>query len=141
MDSAAVRLIQLLNSDETREDGQPRYSAREQMAFFEMGERWLKQRDKIRKDTDDGEGIELMKQMLEDPAGIVERLHRDEKFGAALKAKGWLPPLPRKTGAVSPATKVERDAFERRKRELDSKPPPEEDDSALQAMINKGQLQ
>jgi len=141
MDQQALRLIQLLSSDEVKDDGQPRYSAKEQMAFFEMGERWLKQRDKLRKDTDEGEGIELMKQMIEDPAGIVERLHKDEKFVAALRAKGFLPPLPRKTGSVSPATKVERDAYGRRKRELEDKPPPEEDDSALQAMLSKGTLQ
>ena len=34
-----------------------------------------------------------------------------------------------------------RDAYERRKRELEDKPPPEEDDSALQAMLSKGTLQ
>lgn len=141
MDNQALRLIEKLNADATDDDGKPIYSAREQMAFFEMGERWLKQREKFRKETDEGEGIELMKLMVEDPAGIVERLHKDEKFVAALKAKGFLPPLPRKTGSVSPATKIERETYDRRKRELNDKPPPEEDDSALQAMLTKGQMQ
>lgn len=89
------------------------------MNIFEMATSWLTKREKLKPEApdDDAAGVGVLRQMLEDPAKVVERLHANPKFREALRFRGWLPPPDKKTGRPSKADQAHREEYETRVRE------------------------
>lgn len=89
------------------------------MNILEMCTGFLAKREKYKpaEEEDDSAGVLLLKQMLDDPAQVVDRLHANPKFRNALKLKGWLPPPDKKTGRPSRAEQAHREEYETRVRE------------------------
>jgi hypothetical protein len=126
IDRAAIRMLKDLDND-TVTPAQLR-------AGLQLATDLQKQREK-RNQTSDDDGVEALKELM-DPAKAVDRLHKDPQFIDALKAKGWLAPLPpRRLGRPSDAEKAVTDQYAERRRELEGRPKPENDDSGLRKMI------
>lgn len=105
------------------------------MNIFEMCNGWLVKREKLKPEdpADEGAGVDVLRQMLEDPGAVVDRLHANPKFRQALKAKGWLPPPARPPHRPTREQQEERTAYEERQREMG--PAADADDSELAAML------
>lgn len=125
MDRAALRLVSHL--DAMDEQGKSPLSTADTMKLFEMGERWLKNRAKNRPEIPDGDGILLLKRLVEDPVEIVKRLQHDEKFINELTRRGWLKPLPKPVGRPSRDYQTQKTAYEAHRAQLEpgAEPPPE----------------
>lgn len=134
MDRAAVTMIETLEN--TREvDGKAEVSLKERMATFEMAMGWLAKREKFKpKDDNDAAGVDLLRDMLEDPEAVVARMRESPVFIAALKKLGWLPPPVKKPGRPTLEEADYRTDFERETKVRGGIAPPD-DDSELQKLL------
>lgn len=97
-----------------------RPALKEQLAIFATAEGWLSRREryKPKEETEDDAGIRLLREMMADPAKVVDRLHANPTFREALAAKGWLEPPARPRHRPSKKAVAHRKAYDERVTEL-----------------------
>ncbi len=109
------------------------------MDAFSTVTQWLSRRQKLRppEDASGTEGVDMLREMMNDPEKIVDRMHADPRFRAALKKHGFLgPPVKKpKGGRPSKEEAADKDAYEKRMAILN--PSEAADDSQLARMIGK----
>ena len=115
-------------------EGEAPVSMRELQSALTTGMDLLQKLPKLKPEEADDSGVNVLREALQDPAGIVERLIANPSFIRALKEKGWLPPPARPHHRPSKAQVEEREAYEERKKQA----APADDDSTLQSMLNGG---
>lgn len=119
-------------------EGKDPPTLKEMMAALTMAQDFLIKLPKLRPADDDNDeaGISLMRDMLADPAAVVERLHANPVFMKAMKMKGWLPPPARPHHRPTRDQSAEREEYQARQREVDAPP---DDDSELSKMLARAQ--
>lgn len=115
-------------------EGRDPPTLKEMMAALAMAQDFLVKLPKLRPAEDDTDqaGIGLMRDMLADPAAVVERLHANAVFIKALRMKGWLPPPARPSHRPTREQAAHREEYQVRQREVDG---PTDDDSELSSML------
>lgn len=120
-----------------RKDSDPALNIAELQKTVMFGMDLLVKLPKLRPaDEEEGAGVNVLREMMADPASVVDRLHGNAKFIEALEAKGWLRPVKNPSHRPTKAQQEERAAYEQRKREV-TRPP--DDDSELARLLGKGE--
>lgn len=130
MDRAAIKLLEILD-DPKDEAGKSKYDIGTQMRAFTQAQDWLTKRERARpKDIEvaDDEGIAMLRQLIADPAEMVDHILADPTCVAELKARDWLPPLAKKTGRPDQAAALARTRY--KARQGDTEPEDDAEDSS-----------
>lgn len=142
MDRAAIGFLKILeNEDKIEGTDRPVVDLGTKMRVFEKAQDWLLKRSRAKPNESqaDDAGIAALRGMMEDPFDIVAKFAENPEFHAALKKRGWLPPLSKKSGRPNAQEARERAELiqvrEQRVKAHDNIDPAG-DDSALRKMLN-----
>lgn len=137
MDSAAMHLLETLEDRSKDDKGNDKVDMNTRIRVFTLAQDWLLKRQKAKPDdpSNDDEGVQILRQMMDDPARVVGRLKENPIFVGALIKAGWLPPLGKKSGRPTQAEAAARRVWEQEKDKRLEPVRHDADDGDLQAAL------
>jgi hypothetical protein len=104
LDRSALSFLRILEDDDTKPEGASRYDIGFRMKIFAQAQEWLAKRSKLKPadETQDDAGVDLLREMVQDPESVVDRLQDNPKFIAALEQRGWIKEPPKRNGPGRP---------------------------------------
>jgi len=134
MNREAIRWISVLDNDQRDAEGNPLFDWKVRKEMFQMAQDWLIRSRKLwpPEDNDaEGEGVTNLRDWMNNPENVAA-------LETMFKARGWLPPIPKKAGRPTKAEAAARQTFKEQKQALKNAEF-QEDDSTLQALM-KGKI-
>lgn len=134
MNREATRWIEVLDGDHRDERGNPVFDWKVRKEMFQMAQDWLLRSRKLwpaQENEREGQGITDMREWMNSPENMAT-------LETMFKARGWLPPPPRKNGRPTREEAEHRRKFEAQKKAI-KEAKGAEDDRALQALL-KGKI-
>jgi len=140
LDRSALSFLRILDEDDKLEVS--RYDVNFRMKIFAQAQDWLAKRKKLKPDDEvqDDAGVDLLREMVQDPESVVDRLQDNPKFIAALEMRGWLKEPPKRAGPGRPRNSESERA--KRYRDVQRAKQVEDgrnDDSELQKLLKGAQ--
>ena len=139
LDRSALSFLRILDEDDKLEVS--RYDVNFRMKIFAQAQDWLAKRAKLKPadDVEDDAGVDLLREMVQDPESVVDRLQDNPKFIAALEMRGWLkePEIRRGPGRPSKEEAARIARFKEAKR-AKAEQVGKNDDSQLAALVGGG---
>ena len=134
MNREATRWIDVLDSNQRDDQGNPIFDWKTRREMFQMAQDWLIRSRKLWPHQDreeEGEGITNLRDWMNSPENVAS-------LETMFKARGWLPPPPKKAGRPNKVEAEHRQKFAAQKQAI-KEASGVNDDRALQALL-KGKI-
>lgn len=134
MNQEAIRWIEYWSAEAAKIERGEEFDWKTRKEMFMLAENWLIKSRKLwppETNEDEGVGVTNLREWMNDPENI-------QAMETMFKARGWLPPVPKKPGRPTKAEAAARQAFKEQKQALKAAEF-QEDDSTLQALL-KGKI-
>lgn len=130
MNQEAIRWIEYWSAEAAKIERGEEFDWKTRKEMFQLAENWLIRSRKLwppETNEEEGIGVTNLRDWMNDPENIAA-------MEAMFKARGWLPPVPKKAGRPSKSEAAQRERFKAQKAAL-AEAEGEEDDKALQALL------